>query len=110
MKSSNTEILSRERPWRRVVVSALVLAALAALTIVFSRPLFAVLGFEYSALMALALSFVCGIVGAGRRWTEWTPWTQFRKVVCECLTLGLVPLVVSVLSLPFLHNCSFWDG
>jgi len=93
-----------------MAVYALVLAVLAALTIVFSSPLFAVLGFEYSALTALALSFVCGIAAIGGSWTEWAEWARVRTVIFESAGLAFVPLAVSVASLPFLHNCSFWDG
>lgn len=110
MKSSNTEILSPGRQWRSLMVSAAVLAVLAVLTIVFSSPLFRVLGFEYSALMALALSFVCGIAASRRPWEQWTSWKPFKEVILESLALASVPFVVSVLSLPFVRNCSFWDG
>ncbi len=113
MNSNPEDTLPREGRRRRVVVSALVLAALAALTIAFSSPLFAVLGFEFSALMALALSFVCGIAAirsSSMEWTKGTEWTRVRAVIFESVALAFVPLVISVASLSFLHNCSFWDG
>ncbi|HZK75325.1 MAG TPA: hypothetical protein VFD13_00305 [Candidatus Kapabacteria bacterium] len=111
MKSNNKDrIFLHDRPWGGRVLSALVLAALAALTIVFSSPLFAVLGFEYSALMALALSFVCGIAAIQRQGTKETQSTKILSVAIESILLAFVPLVISVLSLIPFPNCSFWDG
>jgi len=88
----------------------IVIAVIAALVIAFSSPLFAVLGFEYSTIMALALSFVCGIASAKNKVTNGTNATLFRIIVLECVTISSVPLVISVISLVWLPNCSFWDG
>src|ERR1035437_6777961 len=76
------------------------LTILSVLVIILSSPLFAVLGFEYSTIMALALSLVCGIVAARSRGTEWP---HVRMVLFECLILASVPLVVSVISLILLN-------
>ena len=88
-----------------------VLALLSLLVIILSSPLFAVLGFEYSTIMALALSLVCGIAAAKRQRTEGTAATKVVKAVFfESMLLASIPLVVSVISLIWLNNCSFWDG
>jgi hypothetical protein len=90
--------------------SVAVLAAVAALVIALSSPLFRVLGFEYSALMALALSLVCGIAAIKRQRTQGTASTKARAAIVESVALAFVPLVISVISLPFIPNCAFWDG
>ncbi len=91
--------------------SVAVLAAVAAFVIALSSPLFAVLGFEYSALMALALSLVCGIAAIKRQRTKKTKTTKVVVAIFfESVVLAFVPLVISVLSLPFIPNCAFWDG
>ncbi|HWF43213.1 MAG TPA: hypothetical protein VG537_01090, partial [Candidatus Kapabacteria bacterium] len=45
----------------RLIPNALLVAVVTTAEITLSSPLFAVLGFEYSALMGLALSFICGM-------------------------------------------------
>jgi len=92
------------------MIGVLALAAVAVLTIVFSSPLFAVLGFEYSALMALVLSLVCGIFLASTQRGKGSISTEKTEAVFISIVLAFVPLIVSILSLPILHNCSFWDG
>src|SRR5256885_7123589 len=97
--------------------SAIILATLALLEILFSSPLFATLGFEYSALMGLALSYVCGVWQclkmrqAGGSPPIWPAATREIFVVLkESIILSIVPLAISLLSLSFLSNCSVWDG
>ncbi len=93
-----------------MLILAAILSVIAGLVIILATPLFAVLGFEYSTLMALALSFVCGIASAKRQRMEMTQWTEIRSVIFDCLLLSSVPLVISVVSLPWIPNCSLWDG
>ena len=93
-----------------MLLSAAILALIALAQILFSSPLFATLGFEYSALMALALSFVCGVRGVEGQRTVVTVRAGILRVVRESAILAVVPLVVSIISLLFLPNCFFWDG
>jgi hypothetical protein len=93
-----------------MLILAAILSVVSALVIVLATPLFAVLGFEYSTLMALVLSLVCGIAAAKRQRTEMTQWLEIQRILLQCLTLASVPFVVSVISLAWLSNCSFLDG
>ena len=97
--------------WRSYAPGAIILAVFALLLLLLSNPLFAQLGFEYSALAALALSLVCGIVAAGGG--SGRNGTLNRRIFSSAIassTLAAIPLAISVLSLPFLPNCAFWDG
>ena len=91
-------------------ICAGILSVIAVLVITLSSPLFAVLGFEYSTLMALALSLVCGIAVITRQRTEVSQWTEIRLVTVKSLLLASAPLVISIISLLFIANCSFSDG
>ncbi len=93
-----------------MIFLASIIALLSLLVISFSSPLFAILGFEYSTIMALALSLVCGISATIPKKTKSTQWAEIREVILDCLLVASVPLVISILSLPFIPNCSFWDG
>ncbi len=93
-----------------MLISAAILSIISALVIMLSSPLFAVLGFEYSTLMALVLSLVCGVSASRIKGTQGTEKTQIKDVFFNCLLLASVPLVISVISLFWLPNCSFWDG
>jgi hypothetical protein len=93
-----------------MLILAAILSAVAALVITLSSPLFAVLGFEYSTIIALALSLVCGIAPIIRQRTEVNQRTEIRMVILDCLLLSSVPLVISLVSLLFIANCSFSDG
>jgi hypothetical protein len=110
MKSNSKNAMLFGHLRRSVVISALMLAVLATLTIVFSSPLFAVLGFEYSTLMALALSFICGIAAINRHGIQGAVESNLVSVILESFALAFIPLVLSVISLSILPNCSFWDG
>ncbi|MDP4200338.1 MAG: hypothetical protein Q8922_11265 [Bacteroidota bacterium] len=71
--------------------------------IAISSPLFATLGFEYSTLTALALSFVCGMQ-ASLNAQSW------RRNLVRTLWLWSIPLVISFASLLWFRNCALWDG
>jgi hypothetical protein len=100
----------------RLAPNAVLIAAVAVAEIVWSSPLFSVLGFEYSTLMGLALSFICGVRATMvaraslRKIDEQRPlgdlWHGFRAD----LALATIPLLVSIVSLIWVHNCAFWDG
>src|SRR5438132_189287 len=82
---------------------SLLLAILAAAEVSLSSPLFATLGFEYATIMAVALSMICGLYVAG----DSAPW---RGHLGRVLMLAVIPLAVSIVSLPFIPNCAFLDG
>jgi len=94
-----------------VLLYTVITGIIAILDIAFSSPLFAVLGFEYSALMGLLLSLVCGIavIYSGQE-----PGAGPSSSVVHALTVALlpwaVPLLISILSLILIPNCAFWDG
>jgi uncharacterized membrane protein len=90
-----------------MLIFAAFLTAISALVILLASPLFAVLGFEYSTIMALVLSLVCGLRGCYKL----PPGaSSIKSVVINSCVLALVPLVASLISLVFLPNCSLWDG
>jgi hypothetical protein len=93
-----------------MLILAAILSVIATAIIAFSSPIFAVLGFEYSTIMALALSFVCGIAAILRQRNKTTQMTEIRLVAVNSILLASVPLVISVISLMWLPNCSFGDG
>ena len=116
-KISTEDPLDNQNPalkppiFARLAPNALLAAAIAIAEIALSSPLFAVLGFEYSALMGLALSFICGMRASLRKAEEGQSllgdlWQGFRAD----LILATVPLLVSIVSLIWVHNCAFWDG
>lgn len=87
----------------RLWPNAVLIGAVSIIEIAFSSPLFATLGFEYSALMALSLSFVCGLEASLNK-------LAWRSRLGRVLTLWSIPLLVSLLSLLWLRNCALWDG
>ncbi len=93
-----------------MLIRAAIISAIAVIVIVVSSPLFAVLGFEYSTIMGLALSFVGGISAAKKIDSLDGPWQPIRVVVWECMILASLPLLTSILSQLWLSNCSFGDG
>jgi hypothetical protein len=94
---------------RQIILTIAALAAISVLEISLSSPLFAVLGFEYSTLMGLALSLICGIAEILRPASNDNNFGFWRAIYLSLL-LAFIPLVVSVLSLPLIHNCSLIDG
>jgi hypothetical protein len=96
--------MDSRRFWKYSAVMVLV----AVLEITLSSPLFAALGFEYSALMALALSLAAGLYIVNSPSSEigggWV------VVFLKAAMLSLVPLVISILSIPFIPNCALLDG
>lgn len=92
------------RFWRFVIAVAIISVAEIAL----SAPLFRTLGFEYSALMAIVLSFACGVYAA--KLPRPAARTDIFRLLRRTVILWLVPLVVSLCSLVFIRNCAFWDG
>src|SRR5581483_10603137 len=91
-------------------VTAGVVGILALFNIVFSSPLFAVLGFEYSTLQGFVLSMACGISAV-------LPQRSTRSIAADIVGVGrnsiiltLVPLILSIFSLIWIPNCAFWDG
>ncbi len=89
-------------------------STLALLNILFASPLFAVLGFEYSAIMALVLSLMCGLlpfrVPSELRPAGLPDVATILRLLKATLLLSTVPLALSLLSLAWLPNCSVWDG
>src|SRR2546425_380131 len=72
-------------------ISFIIVGLAATCEILLASPLFAVLGFEYSALMALVLSLVCGlrvVQSSPSPEREWGWGAVFREV----LTLATIPL------------------
>jgi hypothetical protein len=88
------------------------IAVVSTVVILFGSPLFRTLGFEYSALTALALSLLLPLIAAERSAVE-------GSLTSRALWLGLgreigfyvaVPLLLSVVSLVWIPNCALVDG
>ena len=98
---------------RKIWLPTAIVATLSLAEILFASPLFALLGFEYSTLMALALSLICGLQSPV--WTGFQPGrpidrTAIKSILLSTLFLATLPLALSLLSLVWLPNCSLWDG
>jgi hypothetical protein len=79
--------------------------------ICFASPLFQVLGFEYSSLIALASSIWVMLLASKRVFgvTDISLGVAW-KVLSEALAYSGIPLVISFLSLIFIPNCALLDG
>lgn len=106
---SLTQIVSQPLN-RRIVNWPVFLGVGSLLTILFSSPLFRTLGFEYSAISALLLSVACGFSAAAS--------SQPAQAIQSLLSVSLrrsvlfagIPLLIPLLSVPFLPNCAFGEG
>lgn len=95
-------------PWPWLLAAALPSLAL----VLIGNPLFSTLGFEYSALSALALSLTIGLYGAVSTvyTSDIAPASVMVSATYRSIVLGLIPLGISFLSLFFISNCALWDG
>lgn len=78
----------------------------------FSSPLFRVLGFEYSGLIALFTSlhllYYASNFAAERK--DESVWSILKSLSGGAFLLCSIPLLVSIASVLFIENCSLWDG
>ncbi len=85
--------------------------AISLAVIIFASPLFRILGFEYSSLVALASSMWCMLVASKRASTIETSKLRLLGIIAtECGIYILIPLITSLLSAIFIPNCSLTDG
>ncbi|MFI5263936.1 MAG: hypothetical protein ACHQM6_05425 [Candidatus Kapaibacterium sp.] len=80
--------------------------------ILFSSPLFRILGFEYSGFTALFVSLHVLYCSALRSIEERDRgvWKILKDQWKPVLTFSSIPLAVSLFSAIFIPNCSLWDG
>jgi tetratricopeptide (TPR) repeat protein len=95
---------------RRIVGWPLVVALILGAVVLFGSQLFRTLGFEYSTISALILSLACGFTACSVANRGLDLRETVKAATSRSALLMVVPLVVSLLSLPFLPNCAFGDG
>src|SRR5256885_1362623 len=79
--------------------------------ILFSSPLFRVLGFEFSGFIALFASIYLLFYSANETiaFKDESVWPILQKLGIQVLVLSSVPLIVSLISSLFIPNCSLGD-
>ncbi len=96
---------------RATFIAAMVLGAAALVST--QLPLFNYLGFEFSVIVALVASFVCGLLhlSYGSRLVRGSSYAQFvLRSLAISFGLLVIPAAVSSLNALFVKNCSFTQG
>jgi hypothetical protein len=97
---------------RSFVFGATYYCAMSLAIILFSSPLFRVLGFEYSGFIALFASvhLLYYTSGFGEERRSEGIWNLIKAASLPVFFLSSLPLFVSIISALFIPNCSLWDG
>src|SRR4051812_1243477 len=83
------------------------------LSIIFlASPLFRILGFEYSGVVALCASIHLLFYAANEAipLKSESVWSVIKQLWIPTFLLSSIPLFVSLISALFIPNCSLWDG
>lgn len=100
--------------WRKrsFLLGAAYYCAISLVIISLGSPLFRILGFEYSGFIALfsSIHLLYYSAGLAAEQRSLTSWSSLKKISAPVFILVSIPLLISVISILFIPNCSLFDG